>query len=175
MGWSGRSWLICGRLCPGMLLLGAESAVSGIAYHQSTAQGVQLWQMVWLGIKSFLPSVWLCFALTYSRGNYREFLQRSRLLLALVLLVPVAVFLIYRDQLVALVPVGADTTLLVQYKPAVKLLSAALLVGAVLILMNLERTFRAAVGTMQRQVTIIVLGIGLIFGARLYTRSPTLT
>ncbi|MFL6414204.1 MAG: XrtA/PEP-CTERM system histidine kinase PrsK [Bryobacteraceae bacterium] len=158
----------------GMILLAADNAVSAKAYRQATVSGVQYWQMIWLGIKSFQPGIWLCFALTYSRGNYREFLQRSRILLIVAVILPVTVFLIYRHDLVALVPLGAGNTLVVQCTQAAKLLSGLLLVGAVLILMNLEKTFRASVGTMQWRVKFVVLGMGLIFGARVYTRSQTL-
>jgi putative PEP-CTERM system histidine kinase len=57
---------------------------------------------------------------------------------------------------------------------AEKTLNGVLLVAAVLILMNLERTFRAAVGTMQWRIKFIVLGLGIVFGARIYTLSQAL-
>ena len=44
--------------------------------------------------------------------------------------------------------------------------------GTVLILMNLERTFRSAVGTMRWRIKFIVLGLGIVFGARIYTLKP---
>jgi putative PEP-CTERM system histidine kinase len=40
--------------------------------------------------------------------------------------------------------------------------------------MNLERTFRSAVGTMQWRIKFIVIGLGIIFGARVYTTSQAL-
>jgi putative PEP-CTERM system histidine kinase len=49
-----------------------------------------------------------------------------------------------------------------------------LLIGTVLILMNLEKTFRSAVGTMRWRIKFLVLGLGVIFGARIYTRSQAL-
>ena len=48
------------------------------------------------------------------------------------------------------------------------------LVAAVVILMHLERTFRSAVGTMQWRIKFIVIGLGIIFGARIYTASQAL-
>ena len=51
---------------------------------------------------------------------------------------------------------------------------SAILVGTVLVLMNLERTFRSAVGTMQWRIKFLVLGLAVIFGARIYTRSQAL-
>ena len=40
--------------------------------------------------------------------------------------------------------------------------------------MNIERTFRAAVGTMRWRIKFVVLGLAVIFGARIYTRSQAL-
>ena len=55
-----------------------------------------------------------------------------------------------------------------------KILNVLVLVSTVLILMNIERTFRAAVGTMRWRIKFLVLGLGVIFGARIYTGSQAL-
>ena len=158
----------------GMLLLAAESAVSALGQHPWSPDRVGMLQMVWLGVKSVLPGVWLCFSLTYARGDGRETLRRSRLLLAATFLIPPAIILIYGSSLMQLVPSGIGNVLLVRYTPTAKALSMLLLVGSVLILMQLERTFRSAVGTMQWRVKFVVLGLGLVFGSRIYTRSQAL-
>ena len=62
----------------------------------------------------------------------------------------------------------------ISFLPAGKIVNIAILVGTVLVLMNLERTFRAAVGTMQWRIKFLVLGLAVIFGARIYTRSQAL-
>jgi hypothetical protein len=49
-----------------------------------------------------------------------------------------------------------------------------LLLGSVLILMNLERTLRSAVGTGRWRIKFLVLGLGVIFGVRIYARSQAL-
>ena len=51
-----------------------------------------------------------------------------------------------------------------------KALNVILLVSFVMILMNLEQTFRSAVGTMRWRIKFVVVALGVIFGARLYTR-----
>jgi hypothetical protein len=53
-------------------------------------------------------------------------------------------------------------------------LNVVLLVALVLILVNLEQTFRAAVGTMRWRIKFVVVGLVLIFGARLYVRSQAI-
>ena len=122
--------------------------------------------------KSFLPAFWLCFSLTYSRGNARELPVRSRLLVLAALLIPVGVSLILLDQFVPIFPRRLDGW--ISADAAVKTLNGALLAAAVLILMNLERTFRAAVGTMQWRIKFIVIGLGIVFGARIYSLSQAL-
>jgi putative PEP-CTERM system histidine kinase len=47
-------------------------------------------------------------------------------------------------------------------------------VGFALVLMNLEQTFRSAVGTMRWRIKYVVLGLASIFGAHLYVRSQTI-
>jgi putative PEP-CTERM system histidine kinase len=49
-----------------------------------------------------------------------------------------------------------------------------LLVAAVLVLMNLERTYSAAVGTLRWRIKFVIMGLGLIFAARVYTSSQAL-
>ena len=55
-----------------------------------------------------------------------------------------------------------------------KALNVILLVAFVWILMNLEQTFRSAVGTMRWRIKFVILGLAVIFGARLYVRSQAL-
>jgi hypothetical protein len=59
------------------------------------------------------------------------------------------------------------------HEPA-KILNVLILISVVLILTNIERTFRAAVGTMRWRIKFLVIGMGVIFGARVYTESQAL-
>jgi hypothetical protein len=67
-----------------------------------------------------------------------------------------------------------STDLWISFTTAGKIVNVAILVGTVLVLMNLERTFRSAVGTMQWRIKFLILGLAVIFGARIYTRSQAL-
>ncbi len=158
----------------GMVLFAGESMVSTLGHRPLRSDQAQWWATIWLGVKSFVPGVWLCFSLTYSRGNYWEYLRRSRALVIALLVVPISMVVLFHNQLVVLVPADGGDIWLVKYSGSAKILSAILLVGTVLILMNLERTLRSAVGTVQWRVKFVVLGLGLIFGARIYTRSQAL-
>ena len=159
----------------GMLIFALESLFGAIANDTLLPERAVFWATLSLVAKSFLPGVWLTFGLTYSRADYRNFLVRSRWMLAGAFLVP----------LLALAAVYSPFFYVVAYEPPAhgwglmlgepaKILNILILVSTVLILTNIERTFRAAVGTMRWRIKFLVLGLGVIFGARIYTQSQAL-
>jgi len=159
----------------GMLIFALESLCGAIANDALLPGRAAFWETLSLVAKSFLPGVWLAFSLTYSRANYRDFLVRSRWLLIGAFLVPLLSLAALYDpffHVVAYEP-PADGWGLRLSEPA-KILNVLILVSTVLILTNIERTFRAAVGTMRWRIKFLVLGLGVIFGARIYTGSQTL-
>ncbi len=159
----------------GMLMFALECVFGAIWRESLRPEAAAFWKILTLLVKSILPGIWLCFSLTYSRGAPRQSLARSRFLLLAAFLLPVGVTLAFRGQLASILPdeeVGGDWWL--RFHMAAKTLHGLLLIAAVIILMNLERTFRSAVGTMQWRIKFMVLGLGVIFGARIYTRSQAL-
>jgi len=159
----------------GMLLFALESLFGAIGSSALLPERAALWETLCLVTKSFLPGVWLTFSLTYSRANYRDFLGRSRWLVIGAFLIPVlSLSALYRSFFYVIAydaPIGAWGLRL--NEPAI-ILNVLILVSTVLILMNIERTFRSAVGTMRWRIKFLVLGLGVIFGARIYTRSQAL-
>jgi putative PEP-CTERM system histidine kinase len=159
----------------GMLTFALESLFGAIANDALLPERAAFWGTLALVAKSFLPGVWLTFSLTYSRANYRDFLLGSRWLLLGAFLVP----------LLSLAALYSPFFYVVTYKPPVhgwglrfnepaKILNVLILISTVLILTNIERTFRAAVGTMRWRIKFLVLGLAVIFGACIYTRSQAL-
>jgi putative PEP-CTERM system histidine kinase len=160
--------------CAGMMTLSVESVLSAVSSTEFEPDRIALWQTFLLQAKSLLPGVWLCFSLTFSRGNYAEYLRRNRFLLGAAFVLPIMLAIAFRDRLVAVVPRGDPAEWWIGYSGMGKALNASLLIGTVLILTNLERTFRSAIGTMQWRIKFVVLGLGVIFGARIYTLSQAL-
>jgi len=165
------------RLCfsIGMLLFAIESALACLTFAQASPEKVAFWQMYSVLAESFVPGVWLYFSLTYSRANYREFLGRSRLLLIAVFLIPLCWLPALANELfegATFQPRLEDWAL--QFKTPAKFLNVAVLIATVLILTNLERTFRSAVGTMRWRIKFLIIGLAVIFGARIYTGSEAL-
>ena len=75
----------------GMTALGIDSLFTGLepARRVNWNRLSRVADGVRFVVKSFVPVIWLCFSLTYSRSNYREFLARWRIPLALVGLLPI--------------------------------------------------------------------------------------
>jgi putative PEP-CTERM system histidine kinase len=159
----------------GMLTFGLESLFGALWHDALLPEKAAFWGTLTLVAKSFLPGFWLCFSLTYSRGKSRELPASSRFLILAAVLVPVGVSLIFLDQLAPILPHSASGgNWWISTHAAAKTLNGSLLIAAVLVLVNLERTFRSAVGTMQWRIKFMVLGLAIIFGARIYTQSQAL-
>ena len=156
----------------GMLTFALASLFGAIATDAVVPQKAAFWESLSLVAKSFLPGVWLTFSLTYSRANHRDFLVRSRLLVIGSFLIPMLSLPALYSPFFSVVtydpPVGGWGLRL--NEPA-KVLNVLILVSTVLILTNIERTFRAAVGTMRWRIKFVVLGLAVVFGARIYTQS----
>jgi len=161
-----------GSFSAGMLLFAFESAFTGISLAAVSAEDVAFWQTLAFLTKCFVPGTWLCFSLTYSRGNYREFLARSRYLLIAAFLLPLLLLLAFPAPLLQVFLSVQGWWL--QFGPAAKALNVFILISNVLILMNLEWTFRSAVGTMRWRIKFLVLGLAVVFVARIYVPSQDL-
>ncbi len=160
---AGLALLAVESLCRGWAIQ-AGDATTAVAWHQ--------WQVWWLAV---LPGVWWLFSLSYARGNAAEFLRRWRAALAVAFGLPVAVVAVWFDSVVVAAEFVAELQQWVFLLGAPGLaLHLLWLVGVVVTLMNLERTFRAAVGTMRWRIKYMVLGLGTVLVVRLYTSSQAL-
>ena len=160
----------------GMALLSCECAFSGMMARSLFPVEASRWENWGLLVQCLVPGVWLLFSLSYARGNYREFLDQSRLLLAAVFLIPIAAAIYCRGDLLApgAVSLPSGGGWLFALTRAGWLSYMFCLVGAVLVLMQLERTFWASVGTMRWRIKFMLLGLGLLFAVRIYTASQAL-
>jgi putative PEP-CTERM system histidine kinase len=159
----------------GMSVFAVESLFGAIGSIALLPETAARWETLCLVAKSFLPGFWLTFSLTYSRANYRDFLARSRWLVVGAFLIPVLSVAALYKSFFYVVPYDSPVEGwgLRLSEPAI-ILNVLILISTVLVLMNIERTFRAAVGTMRWRIKFLVLGLGVIFGARIYTRSQAL-
>lgn len=176
IGW----WRSPGGVAPwafvlGMCLLAIESVFTALAFSSGSTPHLVYWQNLRLWATSLLPGLWLLFSLSYARGNYRRFLATWWPSLAIICLLPLALFLALGPTLVFLrdraVP-PCDSCLALSW-PGIVVYSS-FLISLLLILMHLERTLRISVGTMRWRIKFMVLGLLLLFAVRIYTASRNL-
>lgn len=155
-----------------MLVFAAGSACYGFTLNSTDADQIITWQKRALLALAFLPGIWLLFSLTYARGNYREFLTKWNFAIAATFVGPVILAVIFQDDTIVSVgqPEEGSHWHLGLGLPGL-LLNLLVLLGFIFVLMNLERTYRASVGTMRWRIKFMVLGLGLIFAAQVYTTS----
>ena len=159
----------------GMVLLAAESACFGLSNSSLAPEKIIFWQQWRFLVASLLPGAWLIFSLSYARGNARDFLDRWRLPLIGALVFPLAIAGIFRNDLVIeffTAETGGQWSIGLGWSGTA--VNFFLLAGAILVLMNLERTFRASVGTMRWRIKYLLMGAGLIAVVRLYTSTQSL-
>jgi putative PEP-CTERM system histidine kinase len=156
----------------GMLVLAAGSACYGLTLNSSEPEQMVMWQRRAFMALSFVPGMWLLFSLTYARGNHREFLKKWNTVLAGAFILPVFLAVWFRSETVLWIghPEGELRWALRLGLPGT-IVTLLLLLGAVVVLMNLERTYRAAVGTMRWRIKFMIVGLGVIFAALVYTTS----
>jgi len=152
----------------------ADALLSGTALSEPDIGSLERLRDFGLGFKTVLTAIWLCFSTVYSRGDAGQSLRRWRLLIALVVAVPLASVILFPDSLVEARTISDTGDVWLRFGTAAKIINGTVLVGTILILMNLERTFRAAVGNMQWRIKFLILGLAVIFGARIYTHSQAL-
>jgi putative PEP-CTERM system histidine kinase len=103
---------------------------------------------------AFAPEAFLLFSLSFARAEYRKYLAAWKYIIAAAFIFPAAALL------------------LPEYSQ--KTFYALILIFAVLILTNLERTLRASTGYIRWQIKFIVLGMACICASWIYISSVAL-
>jgi putative PEP-CTERM system histidine kinase len=159
----------------GMLLLGAECLFSALSRGAQRPAQIELWQSWRLLTLATIPCVWTLFSLSYARQKKQTFRARRGFALATALILPGLLAYWYREEFILSIQQTAwGTKWQMTLGAPGMILFGAVLVGAVGVIMNLERTFRAAVGTMRWRIKSMLLGVGLVFVVRIYTSSQVL-
>ncbi|PKN65658.1 MAG: PEP-CTERM system histidine kinase PrsK [Deltaproteobacteria bacterium HGW-Deltaproteobacteria-12] len=156
----------------GMLLFACDAGLTVFLYQSATTEQFLFRQWLQLLVASFLPAVWLLFSVSFARANYFEQIARWKWILLLTLVLPVALVTLFRSALFSGPPMQADSsTIFIGIGWSGYAWHLLWVILSVMILMNLERTFRHATGHMRWQTKFMFLGIGGIFGAHLFTDS----
>ena len=158
----------------GMILMAADGFLVLQLPRTEQLEDVLRLEAIRFGLRCALPATWLTFSLCYSRGNAKRFLSGWKAVLIAACFLPLAPLLGFEHLF------AVRSTLEPGLQPLLELgwlgrgIHLVLLIAAVLVLMNLERTFSAAVGTLRWRIKFVIIGLGLIFAARVYAGSQTL-
>ena len=174
VAWNERRSVAHWAFVAGMVALAVEDVCFALTADAASPEEMVYWQNWRLVAMSFLPGIWLFFSLSYARGNYSEFLKRWRFVLAAAFLMPIGLVILFGNDLI--VSVGHTETGHWMFGLGIPgiVLNLLFLLSLVLVLMNLERTYRAAVGTMLWRIKFMILGLGVIFAVRAYVSSQVL-
>jgi putative PEP-CTERM system histidine kinase len=155
-----------------MLFTGAEAIAHGFCLKTSSAPQIIQTEYWALLAASVLPVAWLAFSLSYSRGNAKEFIRRWRLALIVAFAAPVSLALFVGEDLFnAFVVEESSGHWLMELSGAGIVLQTISLFVTAVVLMNLERTFRSATGTMRWRIKYLILGCGVLLGMRIFIGS----
>ena len=158
-----------------LAVLAAEALLAGLAARAGSPVRAMAWQEKRLLALAFLPATAWLFTATYGRDRRRAWFRRHAWLLALLVVLPVVLAGRWRDDLLAFLPRPVTTApvgLALGWSGAALML--VVLVVSIGALLNLERTFRAAIGTTRWRLKFVLLGFAVVLGVRLYTSSQAL-
>lgn len=158
----------------GMVLFAIEAGLTGFVYRAASLDDFLFWQRLRFAAASLLPAAWLMFSVSFARANHREQILKWKWILLAFLVLPlmlVALFDFHGDFLSVILAPMATSTLFMRVGWPGYAWHLLWIVCAILIIMNLERTFRHATGHLRWQTKFMFLGIGGIFGAHIFTDS----
>ena len=174
--WRDRGAFVNRAFALGMALFAVEAGLTGLLYHASSLDSFLFWQRMRFTASSFLPAAWLLFSLSFARANHAEQISKWKWILLLSFALPVSLTLFnFSGNFVSIILAPREaTTYFIRIGQTGYLWHVLWVILSVIILMNLERTFRHATGHMRWQTKFIFLGIGGIFVIHLFTDSQAL-
>ena len=158
----------------GMFLLAAEEVFSVLGLRPDSVPELQKWAYLRMLAGSLVPCVWLIFSTCFAREEPVKSLQKWKWGLAAFAVVPFSLVLLVPDLLFVRINLSPDREWLLIFGWPAFFYYSVILSGAILILVNLEKTLRASSGETRWNIKFMLLGIGSLFAARIYTSSERL-
>jgi len=159
----------------GMAILAVEATFTGLCINAIMPEDVAYWLRLRNFATALLPGTWLLFSLSFSRANYQEFVSKWKWITGILFLLPLVTVIFSGNSFFIGKPLMSPSLewILIIGWPGYAF-NLFIIIGAVLILMNLERTLRDSTGRMRWQIKFMALGVGLIMAVRIYTASQTM-
>jgi len=129
------------------------------------------WERVQIGFAAFLPGSWLLFALSFARSRDAWKQYKGSLVAAFVL--PLF-FALPPWSSVLLPEVSLENGPIIRLGAAGYFFHLGLLLSSVIVLTQIEQTLHTTVGIQRYRVKFMVLGVGVLFSALIYSASQAL-
>ncbi len=158
-----------------LALMALQELFRGLSFQALIPQDFLYWQQARVAVTALIPGTWLLFSLSLARPDYQDLLRRWRWIVLGAFALPAAIAVFFRASFFPEIP-SPDPGLhsILQLGYAGKAFYLLLLLASVLILFNLERTLRASTGHIRWQIKFVILGLGGICLAWLYSASQVL-
>lgn len=158
----------------GMAALALMEVCSGFEAQATAAADVVCWEWLRLLAAALVPGSWFFFSMSFARLSHQALIATWQWFGFLAFVVPVALVTVgQRALLTHVVPATGASWLLSLGWSGYGFYVCALL-GAVVVLANLEKTLRMSAGSRRWQIKFVVLGLGSLFAAHIYTSSQAL-
>jgi len=159
----------------GMLACSLERGCQVASLNAVSVSEILFWGRLSVLPMSALPASWLVFALTFARGNHREFLRKWLPVVAFLVVIPLGLALLQWESWISqAIWTERAGHWVFPITLAGKFLHVIMVISAVLIITNLEWTFRAAIGASRWKIKYAVLGVGIFFGVRIFSSSQVI-
>ena len=159
----------------GMLACSLERGCQVASLDSVSLPDMLFWQRLSALPMSLIPVSWLVFSLTFARGDHKEFLRKWLPGVLLFAVLPLALAIgQWRSWISDAVWIEPGGHWVFPITLAGKAFHAMMVVSAVLVITNIEWTFRAAVGTSRWKIKYAVLGVVLLFGVRIFSSSQVI-
>lgn len=159
----------------GMVVVAVEVMLAGLGGKEATSEArLMLYARYRLLAATLFPAPWIAFSLSYSRGDHPEVLRRWRFHLLALALSPPAFALVFWQELATPGIIPATVAPIARIGWSGYAIEVLLLASAILVLTNLERTFRHVVGVMRWRTKYVFLAVGALAGLRIYASSQAL-
>ena len=156
----------------GMLLFAAEAVFIALSRSTSSPEEIAQWQIWRMVTIAMIPGAWLFFSSSYARHKKFPFPTRRGFALALAIILPAAATYALSQHLILSVQLTTwGTQFLVKLANGGTALFGILLLSSIGVVMNLERTFRASVGTMRWRIKFMLLGLIVLNSVQFYVSS----
>jgi putative PEP-CTERM system histidine kinase len=157
----------------GMVLLAVDALLTGLAAEAALPSDYLFWERARTYLSALQPGIWLVFSLSYARANFRSILARWKGAIAFFFILPLALVAFFQDSFFTGGALSDRMTWewFLALGESGYVFKLVVIAGSILVLMNLERTFRGTTGHMRWQVKFMLLGVAGLTVARIYTDS----